>query len=60
MLDIDRHVREAREHLTDAEHWGYSPDPWAVVIVDLYERVLEADMALVESRGSFKASRKHG
>lgn len=37
MVDIDRHVAEAQEHVAEAKKWGYSPDPWAETIVALMD-----------------------
>jgi hypothetical protein len=35
MVDAQRHINEAKEHVLEARKWGYSPDPWAETIVML-------------------------
>lgn len=46
-MELTKHIVEAKHHLAEAKHWGYSPDPWAQVILDLSDRVGELTQLLI-------------
>lgn len=46
MLELERHVADARDHLRQAEHWDWSPDPWAEAIAYLADKLFEATAEL--------------